>query len=100
MTRFFRTLLIALPLLAVSAPALAGSYYSAQPEAAPASAKLVARDTIWKCGPDGCFAGKSNSRPAVVCAVLVKQVGAVRSFSANGTALAPDQLEKCNAKAQ
>jgi hypothetical protein len=31
---------------------------------------------------------------------LVRQIGPVSSFAAGGEALAPDQLEKCNARAR
>jgi hypothetical protein len=93
----FRTALVALAL--VSAPALATSHYQAEPAAKPSEAKLVLRDTVWKCGDAGCAAAKSNSRPTIVCAVLAKEVGALRSFSAGGKPLAADELEKCNSRA-
>jgi hypothetical protein len=84
----------------VAAPALASSHYHAQPAAKPAAAKLVVRDTIWSCGDGGCQAAtKSSSRPAIVCEILVKQVGALRSFTVAGEALTAEQLEKCNARA-
>ena len=53
-------------------------------------------------GKDGgtCVAPKSSSRPAVVCAALVRETGAVRSFTVDGQALAAEQLEKCNARAR
>jgi hypothetical protein len=81
-----------------AAPALAGHYH-AQPAAKPEAARLILRDTIWSCGESGCAAGKSNSRPAIVCEVLAKEVGPLRSFSVDGRALTPQQLEKCNARA-
>ena len=94
----FRTAILALALTAT--PAVAGRHYHAQPAAKPEAAKLVLRDTIWSCGDSGCAAAtRSNSRPAIVCAVLVKEVGALRSFSAGGRALSAEQLEKCNARA-
>ncbi len=96
MTRMFLALV---PLLAAAAPALA-SHYQAEPAARPAQTKLVVRDTLWQCGDGGCAsASKSNSRPAIVCAVLAKEVGALRSFTAGGRALSAEQLEKCNARA-
>lgn len=84
----------------LAAPAFASSHYHAQPEVRPEAAKLVVRDTIWSCGDGGCAAaGKSGSRPAIICEVLVKQVGALRSFTVAGKAISPEQLEKCNARA-
>ncbi len=90
-----------IPALAlIATPALAAGHYHAQPAAKPAAAKLVLRDTIWSCGDAGCAAAsQSSSRPAIVCAILVKEVGALRSFSAGGQPLTAEQLEKCNARA-
>jgi hypothetical protein len=82
----------------MAAPALASSHYLAQP-ANPSDARIVAKDILWKCGDAGCSAGRSNSRPHVVCSSLVKKVGALRSFSVEGVALSPEELEKCNARA-
>jgi hypothetical protein len=89
----------ALALALVASPAFASSHYHAQPVAKPAAAKLVLRDTVWKCGEAGCVGTKSNSRPATVCAVLAKEVGSLRSFTAFGEPLGAEQLEKCNARA-
>jgi hypothetical protein len=84
----------------IATPALAGSHYHAQPLTKPAAAKMVVRDTIWSCGDGGCAAaGKSGSRPAIVCEVLVREVGALRSFTVAGQPLSAEQLEKCNARA-
>lgn len=80
-------------------PAAAAPYFAAEPAAKPAQAKLVLRDTLWKCGDASCTAGRSSSRPAVVCAVLAREVGSLRSFSVEGVALSPAELEKCNARA-
>ena len=94
----YQTLILGLAL--VGTPAVASSHYHAQPAAKPAAAKLVLRDTIWSCGDTGCAAAsKSGSRPAIVCEVLVKEVGALRSFTVAGQALSAEQLEKCNARA-
>jgi hypothetical protein len=94
----YRPFILGLALIA--APAFASSHYHAEPAVKPAAAKIVLRDTIWSCGDAGCASSsKSNSRPAIVCEVLVKQVGALRSFSAGGEPLSAQQLEKCNARA-
>jgi hypothetical protein len=82
---------------ASSAPAF---HYAAEPVATPPAARFVIRDTIWKCGPSGCVGSESNSRPAIVCAALVKEVGALRGFSAAGKPFAAEELEKCNASAR
>jgi hypothetical protein len=85
---------------AMAAGASSGAYYRAQPAAAPPAAQLVVRDLVWNCGADGCVAGRSTSRAATDCSALARQVGALRSFTVEGRALAPDELEKCNARAR
>ena len=93
----FRAIVLALGLAA--APAIAAQHFQAQPAAAPAADKLIVRDTVWNCAGGACSAGKSSSRPAVVCAALVKEVGPLRSFAVQGRALDAQQLEKCNGRA-
>ncbi len=88
------SLLLATPVLA------AGPHFQAEPVAKPAEAQLALRDTLWRCGDVGCGASESSSRPAIVCAVLAREVGALRSFSVKGEALGAEELEKCNARAK
>ena len=85
---------------ALAMASAAPGFYSAEPAATPAVTRFVIRDTMWQCGPGACTGGKSNSRPAIVCAALVKEVGAVRGFTAAGKPLTPQELEKCNAAAR
>jgi hypothetical protein len=80
--------------LAASAP-----HYQAEPVSRPAENRMVLRDTMWKCAETACVGTKSSSRPAIVCAVLVRKIGPVRSFHAGGQALDPAALEACNARA-
>ena len=95
----FRAALIASALL--STPALAAPpQFQAQPDFAPAETKFALRDTLWKCGDAGCAAAAGSSRPAVVCAVLAREVGTLRSFSFKGEELSADELAKCNARAK
>ena len=78
----------------------AGSFYSARPVAASAVAKLVVRDTVWKCGADGCVSNtKGKSRAAFVCESLVKEIGQIESFRAGSDEFDADALARCNAKA-
>ena len=88
-------------LAAAASPALAaGSYYRAE-LATPASAdRLIVRGLVWKCGAEGCVAGRSNSRALIDCSALAREVGTLRSFAVEGRALAPAELEKCNARAR
>jgi hypothetical protein len=84
----------------VATPAFAAPLFQAQPDAAPAASKFALRDTLWKCDEAGCTATASNSRPGVVCAVLAKEVGTLRSFAFKGTNLSAEELGKCNARAK
>jgi hypothetical protein len=93
-----RTAILAFGL--VAAPVSAAPLFQAQPEVTPSAAKLVLRDTLWKCGDAGCGAAQGHSRPAVVCAVLAKEVGALRSFSFKGEAMSAEELNRCNARAK
>jgi hypothetical protein len=69
--------------------------------AAPApAARLIVRDVVWRCDGAACVAPAANSRPALVCAALARQAGALRSFAVEGRALAAEELEKCNARAR
>lgn len=85
---------------AVSPAAAAGSYYRAELATPMAADQLVVRGLIWKCGAGGCVAGRSNSRAAIDCAALAREVGTLRSFAVEGRSLTPAELEKCNAKAR
>lgn len=93
----FRLAVLALAFAAT--PATASSHYQAQPSARPAADRVVAKNTLWRCSDAGCSAMKSNSRPAVVCAALVKEIGTLRSFSVAGQPLPAVELEKCNTRA-
>lgn len=85
---------------AISPATAAGSYYRAEFAAPPATDQLVVRGLIWKCAAEGCVAGRSNSRAVIDCSALARAVGALRSFTVEGRSLAPDELQKCNARAR
>ena len=89
-----------LALAFVATPALSAPYYHAQPVVSPSATKIVLRDTLWKCSDAGCVGTRSSSRPAIVCAVLVREVGTLRSFAEEGRAISAEELEKCNARAK
>lgn len=92
------------PLLAVTAAFAAApvgaAVYSATPVSAPADAQIVARDVAWACGGQSCTGSTSNGRPIVVCQALAKKAGRIASFSVDGRAFAPAELERCNASAK
>jgi hypothetical protein len=93
----FRTAFAALALIA--APAFAAPHFQAEPAAKPQQTRFVAKDVVWRCGESGCTGAKSNSRSAIVCAALAKEIGPLRSFSAGGEAMTSGDLDKCNARA-
>ena len=93
-----RFAILSLALLPV--PALAAGF-QAETSARPAQARFVARDSIWRCTENNCVStNETATRPAIVCAALVRQVGALRSFSANGRAFGAEELQACNARAR
>ncbi len=68
--------------------------------AQPASAtRMAAGGVVWTCAGNACTAPRSNSRPAIVCARLVREAGAVTSFAVAGTAISATDLDRCNASA-
>ena len=59
--------------------------------------QALAGGLVWKCAETVCAAQKGTSRPAIVCARLAKEVGAVANFTAGGKALEAKDLARCNA---
>ena len=91
----------ALSLVVSATPAYAGaSAYRLVPVTAAKASTIVARDVLWRCGADACTAGSATSRPAIVCATAVREVGAITSFTANGKDFSAEELAACNAKAR
>ena len=74
----------------------AGPFYRAELAAPAAEARPIASGIAWNCSDTACAAGKSTSRPVVVCARLAKEVGPVANFVANGKALDDKDLARCN----
>jgi hypothetical protein len=98
---WFAFLLTTLTFAATALPASASqAHFRAQPVAATSQARLVVRDTIFRCGPAGCAAPRGSTRPAIVCSVLAREVGELRSFSADGRSFDPAELEACNSRAR
>ncbi|HYI39695.1 MAG TPA: hypothetical protein VE053_05175 [Allosphingosinicella sp.] len=80
--------------------AFAGAQYRAEPSAPPSAARLIVKEIVWKCGSGGCVAPQGNSRPAIDCPALAREVGALRSFTVGGQPLDAAALGKCNARAR
>lgn len=77
-----------------------GGQYRAEPAAPPAAARLIVKEIVWKCGAGGCVAPQGNSRPAIDCSALAREVGTLRSFAVGGQPLDSAALGKCNARAR
>ena len=81
------------------ATAAEGAYYRAELTApATTTGATLAGGLVWNCADTACAAPKGTSRPAIVCARLVKEVGEVSTFTAGGKALEAEDLARCNAK--
>lgn len=69
--------------------------------AAPAkTAKVIGKGVVWHCAGTSCNAPQSDSRAAISCATLVKQVGQVSAFTVGGVALDEAALTRCNSFAR
>ena len=89
-----------LSLALLPAPALAAGF-RAETGSPPAQTRFVARDSIWRCSGTTCVStNETATRAAIACAALVRQVGALRSFAADGRAFDDAQLQACNARAR
>lgn len=95
MTRTFAALLAA---TLVATPAAAANF-SARLAVPAGSQKIVARDVVWRCGPDACK-GATEGRPVVVCQSLARRAGHLDDFVVDGRAFGSDELAKCNASAK
>ena len=94
-----RTLAITASMLFATAASAQG-YYSVTPTAAPTKASVITGGMLWKCDGTACTAGRGSSRDAIVCEQVVKRVGTLATFSANGAAFDTAALAKCNARAK
>ncbi|MFM9978393.1 MAG: CC_3452 family protein [Sphingomonadaceae bacterium] len=92
-------------LIAAATLAIAGIAHAQAPvvTAVPANAisgKIVVGDVLWACSGAACTTARITARPAIACAQVVKQIGAVSSFAVGETALNAEDLAKCNARAK
>ncbi|GGD86829.1 hypothetical protein GCM10011515_02900 [Tsuneonella deserti] len=78
------------------AEAADGAYYRAELVTATTASRPVVGGMAWNCAGNACAAAKGTSRPAVVCARLAKEVGALATFTAGGKALEAEDLARCN----
>ena len=92
-------------LIATATLALSGVAQAQSPEiraipVAVQTGKFIAGDSLWTCGDGGCTTAKVTARPAIACAQLVKEVGAVQSFAAAGKVMKAEDLAQCNTRAK
>lgn len=89
-------------LLVLTSPAAAQptGHYVATAVTAPSKATAVTRDVIWRCTDAVCAAGRSDSRPAVVCELAARALGKLDAFVADGAPFDAAALAKCNARAR
>ena len=90
---------IALAALALPAMPAAAASYSAK-TIVPATGRFIARDIVWRCGPDACLGATESGRPLTVCQSLAKRAGPIASFIVDGRALGVAELDRCNAAAK
>lgn len=76
-----------------------GPTYRAELSQPAGQASMAAAGVVWSCDGNACTAPRSNSRPAIVCARLVREAGTLTSFTVAGTAMSATDLERCNAAA-
>lgn len=85
------------------APAFAASasnapFYVAELAVPAAEARTVATGVAWFCEGTTCKAAGGSSRPLRLCRGIARKFGEVKGFTANGEALAEDELAKCNGR--
>lgn len=85
---------------AAATAAPAANAYVAVPVAKPAKTSFITRSTVWRLQNDAFVAGQAPERPAVLCELVVRQIGGLSSFSVGGKDYDAEQLAKCNAKAK
>lgn len=78
------------------AAAQSGGFYVAELVQPTEETRAVASGVAWRCAGATCAAPKAASRPLRVCRELQRKVGPVASFTADGEALAAEDLARCN----
>ena len=74
-------------------------FYNATLNTAAVEPRTVAGGVIWTCEGTSCSAPRGTSRPSVICGRLVRELGPVASFTANGEAFDTEALARCNGTA-
>lgn len=82
------------------APAQGQAHYVAVPAAEASKSSVITRSTPWSLRGGSYVAARAPERDLVLCQLLARDVGALKSFSAGGTELDADALAKCNSRAK
>lgn len=98
--KLIATLAIAAATLFATPAVAASDVYVAVPAAPTTKTSFITRSTAWRMQNDAFVAGQAPERPAVLCELVVRQIGSLSSFTVAGKAYDADQLAKCNAKAK
>jgi hypothetical protein len=61
--------------------------------------KTIVRGMVFSCDGAACTSAQGNSRPAIICASVARELGPVTAFRAGGESLSAEALAKCNVKA-
>ena len=102
MVRFVAPLLLSLAGATFGTAAIAqpaGGFYSITLAEPAAASRSVVHDMVVNCDGANCVAKQSSSRPGIVCASVVRELGPVTAFRAGDALLDGEALAKCNAKA-
>lgn len=84
---------------AADAQTRSGPFYEATLAAPTTATRAIAGSVLWSCAQTSCVAARGTSRPSIMCARLVREVGAVTAFVAGGQSLSDEDLARCNAAA-
>ena len=89
---------VTLSALVTPTPAQANgaAFYTAELVAPAAERTNIIGGVAWQCQGTSCVAAKATSRPVVVCQRVVRELGEVTTFTAEGEALPAKDLARCN----
>ena len=76
--------------------AQSAAYYTATLAQPAEENRAVAGGVAWSCEGTTCVANKGSSRPHRMCRELLREHGAIDTFTANDEALDADKLAQCN----
>lgn len=101
MTRFSAAVCAALAVSSAFAPAAlqartAAPWFTVELAQPASEGRAIAGGVVFRCEGTTCTAPRSGDRPLRVCSELRREVGAITSFTANGSNLSEAHLARCN----